>query len=154
MARLDGATRFQQFRHVTLPSIRPTLVFLLLMIAIWSALVFDYIYLTTGGGPANSSEVLGTHLYKTAFERFQTSYAASIGLVMVIWVALVVGGFVYLRKRGLGDMSVTSTKIAEVSKGRRRLDLSLAPNYLVLIVLLLSLPCPSTNWSSIRSNPA
>ncbi|MCY3945883.1 MAG: sugar ABC transporter permease [Anaerolineaceae bacterium] len=100
VARLDGASRFQQFRHVTLPSIRPTLVFLLLMIAIWSALVFDYIFLTTGGGPANASEVMGTHLYTTAFERFQTGYAATIGLVMVLWVALVVGGFVYLRKRG------------------------------------------------------
>ncbi len=100
VARLDGASRFQQFRHVTLPSIRPTLVFLLLMISIWSALVFDYIFLTTGGGPANASEVLGTHLYTSAFERFQTGYAASIGLVMVLWVALVVGGFVYLRKRG------------------------------------------------------
>ena len=100
VARLDGASRFQQFRHVTLPSIRPTLVFLLLMISIWSALVFDYIFLTTGGGPANASEVMGTHLYTTAFERFQTGYAATIGLVMVLWVALVVGGFVYLRKRG------------------------------------------------------
>jgi len=41
VARLDGASRFQQFRFVTLPSIRPTLVFTILMITIWSSLVFD-----------------------------------------------------------------------------------------------------------------
>ena len=100
VARLDGASRFQQFRFVTLPSIRPTLVFTLLMITIWSGLVFDYIYITTQGGPAHASEVLGTHLYTSAFERFEAGYAASIGVVMTLWVALATGGFVYLRRRG------------------------------------------------------
>ncbi len=100
VARLDGATRFQQFRFVTLPSIRPTLVFTLLMITIWSSLVFDYVYILTGGGPARASEVMGTYLYDTAFKRFDVGYAASIGLVMSLWVAIAVGIFVYLRKRG------------------------------------------------------
>jgi raffinose/stachyose/melibiose transport system permease protein len=100
VARLDGASRFQQFRFVTLPSIRPTLVFTLLMITIWSSLVFDYIYILTGGGPARASEVMGTYLYDTAFKRFDVGYAAAIGLVMSVWVALAVGIFVYLRRRG------------------------------------------------------
>lgn len=100
VARLDGATRLQQFRHVTLPSIRPTLVFTLLMITIWSGLVFDYVYITTGGGPANASEVMGTFLYSSAFERFEAGYAASIGVMMTLWVAMAVGGFVFLRRIG------------------------------------------------------
>lgn len=100
VARLDGASRFQQFRFVTLPSIRPTLVFTLLMIIIWSGLVFEYIYITTGGGPANASEVLGTHLYTSAFSRYDAGYAASIGVVMTLWVATAVSGFVFLRRRG------------------------------------------------------
>ncbi len=100
VARLDGASRFQQFRYVTLPSIRPTLVFTLLMITIWSGLVFDYVYITTGGGPANASEVMGTFLYSNAFERFEAGYAASIGVIMTLWVAMAVGGFVFLRRRG------------------------------------------------------
>ena len=100
VARLDGATRFQQFQFVTLPSIRPTLVFTILMITIWSSLVFDYIFMLTGGGPANSSEVMGTYLYQNAFQRFDVGYAASIGVMMSIWVMLAVAGFVYLRRRG------------------------------------------------------
>ncbi len=100
VARLDGAGRFAQFRFVTLPSIRPTLVFTLLMIIIWSGLVYDYVYITTAGGPANSSEVLGTYLYSNAFERFDAGYAAAIGVIMTLWVAMAVGGFVFLRRRG------------------------------------------------------
>jgi raffinose/stachyose/melibiose transport system permease protein len=100
VARLDGASRFQQFRHVTLPSIRPTLVFTILMIIIWSSLVFDYVYMLTGGGPANASEVMATYLYQNAFSRFNAGYAASIGVMMSIWVALAVVGFVILRRRG------------------------------------------------------
>ena len=100
VARLDGATRFQQFRYVTLPSIRPTLVFTILMITIWSSLVFDYVYIMTNGGPANSSEVMGTYLYQHAFDRFDVGYAASIGVMMSIWAMIAVAGFVILRRRG------------------------------------------------------
>lgn len=50
-ARLEGANRWQEFRYITLPGIRPTLVFTILMITIWSFLVFDYIYQLTQGGP-------------------------------------------------------------------------------------------------------
>lgn len=100
VARLDGASRFQQFRFVTLPSIRPTLIFTILMITIWSSLVFDYVFMMTGGGPANSSEVMGTYLYRNAFQRFDVGYAASIGVMMSLWVMLAVAGFVYLRRRG------------------------------------------------------
>lgn len=100
VARLDGATRFQQFRFVTLPSIRPTLVFTILMIIIWSSLTFDFIYILTGGGPAHGSEVMSTYLYDQAFFRFEVGYAASIGIMMTIWVMITVSIFVFLRKRG------------------------------------------------------
>jgi ABC-type sugar transport system permease subunit len=54
----------------------------------------------TGGGPANASEVMATYLYQNAFSRFDAGYAASIGVIMSIWVALAVAGFLILRKRG------------------------------------------------------
>ena len=44
-AKIDGANRWQEFRHVTLPGIRPTLLFMYMMVAIWSFLAFDYIFL-------------------------------------------------------------------------------------------------------------
>jgi raffinose/stachyose/melibiose transport system permease protein len=99
-AKIDGANRRQEFRHVTIPGIRPTLVFLMMMVAIWSFLVFDYVWLLTQGGPAGSSEVLGSYLYKQAFNRFEAGYAAAIGLTMAFFAFLVIGVFGFLRRRG------------------------------------------------------
>ena len=100
VARLDGATRFQQFRHVTLPSIRPTLIFSMLIIFIGTTLVFDHVYILTGGGPAHASEVMSTYLYTQAFENFDVGYAASIGVILALWVSVPLSIFYYLRRRG------------------------------------------------------
>jgi raffinose/stachyose/melibiose transport system permease protein len=99
-ARIDGANRWQEFRHITLPGIRPTLVFLLLMTAIWSFLVYDYVWILTQGGPAGSSEVLGTLLYKNAFNRFEAGYAAAIGLTISLFAVVIISVFGILRRRG------------------------------------------------------
>ena len=99
-AKIDGANRWNEFRHVTLPGIRPTFVFMFMMVAIWSFLVFDYVWQLTQGGPAGSSEVLGTYLYKQAFNRFAAGYAAAIGLTMSFFSGIIILIFVTLRKRG------------------------------------------------------
>ncbi|WP_248965073.1 carbohydrate ABC transporter permease [Sphaerisporangium perillae] len=99
-ARLDGANTWQEFWHITLPGIRPTVMFLGLMTVIWSFLVFDYIYILTQGGPAGSTDVLGTLLYRNAFANQQAGYAASIGVVMALISVISVSGFLYLRRRG------------------------------------------------------
>lgn len=97
---LDGATRWQQFWYVTLPLIRPTLIFTLLIIFIGSTLVFDHVYILTGGGPAHASEVMSTHLYGKAFESFEVGYGAAIGVVLAFWVSVPLCIFYYLRRRG------------------------------------------------------
>lgn len=99
-ARIDGANRWQEFRDITLPGIRPTIVFMILMTSIWSFLVFDYIWITTQGGPAGASEVLATLVYKAAFNNFEAGYAAAIGLTMSVLAGLIISVFVILRKRG------------------------------------------------------
>ena len=99
-ARLEGASRWQEFRHVTLPGIRPTLVFTLLMTIIWSFLVFDYVYVLTEGGPAHASEVLATEVFNAAFGRFEVGYAAAVGLTMSLFCAVFIALFVVLRRRG------------------------------------------------------
>jgi raffinose/stachyose/melibiose transport system permease protein len=99
-ARLEGANRWQEFVHVTLPGIRPTLIFTLLITVIFSFLAFDYINILTGGGPANASEVLSTLTYKAAFRRFEAGYAAAIGLTTSFIVMIFGGLFVVLRRRG------------------------------------------------------
>jgi raffinose/stachyose/melibiose transport system permease protein len=99
-ARLDGASRWQEFRYVTIPGIMPTLVFMLLMTAIWSFLIFDYVFILTQGGPAGSSEVLGTLLYKNAFNRFEAGYASAIGLTMSFFAGVIIAIFIALKRRG------------------------------------------------------
>lgn len=99
-AKVDGANRWQEFLNVTIPGIRPTLVFMIMMVAVWSFLTFDYIWILTQGGPARSSEVLSTYLYKQAFNRFEAGYASSIGLTMSLFAGMILGIFVYIRRRG------------------------------------------------------
>lgn len=99
-ARIDGANRWQEFWHITFPGIRPTIVFLILMSAIWSFLVFDYIWILTQGGPAGASEVLGTLVVKNAFFKFEAGYAAAIGLTMSLVAGIFISVFVVLRRRG------------------------------------------------------
>ncbi|MDZ4719079.1 MAG: sugar ABC transporter permease [Roseiflexaceae bacterium] len=98
-ARLDGASAWQEFRFVTIPGIMPTLVFMLLMTAIWSFLIFDYVYILTQGGPAGSSEVLGTLLYKNAFNRFEAGYASALGLTMSFFAGVIICIYIALRRR-------------------------------------------------------
>ncbi|MEM7332252.1 MAG: sugar ABC transporter permease [Chloroflexota bacterium] len=100
-ARIDGATRVQEFWYVTVPGILPTLAFMLMMTAIWSFLVFDYVWLLTQGGPAGASEVLGTFLYKEAFNRFEAGYASAVGLTISTFAMLIMGFVVFLRRRGV-----------------------------------------------------
>ncbi len=99
-ARVDGASAWQEFRHVTLPGIRPTLVFALLMITLWSLLAFDYAYALTGGGPAGSSQLVALLVNTTAFGANEAGYAASMGVSMAVLGAAVLLLLRVLRRRG------------------------------------------------------
>jgi raffinose/stachyose/melibiose transport system permease protein len=101
-ARIEGANRRQEFWFVTFPGIRPTFVFTILMIIIWSFLVFDYIFVLTDppGGPAHSTEVLATFAYTKGFRNFNVGYAAAVSMTMVLVTLLVTLGFTFLRRRG------------------------------------------------------
>lgn len=98
--RLDGANRWQEFIHITIPGIRPTLVFMLIMTGIWSFLAFDYVWITTQGGPAGASEMLSVLVYINAFNRFEAGYGAAIGLTMSFFAGIIVAIYVILRRRG------------------------------------------------------
>lgn len=99
-AKIDGANRWQEFRHVTLPGIRPIVLFMYMMVAIWSFLAFDYIWLSTQGGPAGASEVVATQLYKNAFLRYEAGYGAAQGVVISIFAGFIIMIFVTLKRRG------------------------------------------------------
>lgn len=98
-AKVDGANAWREFRHITIPGIRPTLVFMALMTVIWSLKVFDYIYIITRGGPGGASQVVSTLMYDDIFNKFEAGYAAAIGLSMSFVVVIVLFGYFLLRKR-------------------------------------------------------
>ena len=83
-ARLDGATKFQQFRSITVPLVGPSTFFLLIMNVIATFQAFDLIFVLTGGGPGYSTSVLGTYAYRNGFQIREQGYGAAIGIVLLI----------------------------------------------------------------------
>jgi arabinogalactan oligomer/maltooligosaccharide transport system permease protein len=81
-AHVDGATRWQQFRAITLPSLKPALVPAIILSVVWTFNQFNVIYLVTGGEPAGSTEILITEAYKIAFEKYRYGYAAAYSTVI------------------------------------------------------------------------
>jgi len=82
-ARVDGATRGQVLRRVTLPLLKPAIVVALLFRTILAFKVFDEVYLLTSGGPGTSTELITLHLYKVFFEQNQLGYGALLSLVLI-----------------------------------------------------------------------
>jgi arabinogalactan oligomer/maltooligosaccharide transport system permease protein len=89
-ARVDGASRWQQFSSITLPSLKPALVPAVILSVIWTFNMFNVIYLVTGGQPAGATEILVTKAYKIAFEEYQYGYAAAYSTVIFL-ILLVYG---------------------------------------------------------------
>ena len=81
-ARVDGATRWQQFRSITLPSLKPALVPAIILSVIWTFNMFNIIYLVSAGEPGHSTEILITQAYKFAFEQYRYGYAAAYSVVI------------------------------------------------------------------------
>ncbi len=95
-AAIDGSGAAQQFRFVTLPSLRGVILTMGLLDFIWTFRAFDLVYVMTGGGPVNSSQVLATSIYFDAFQKFQFGYASAEAIAML--VILLAGSLVYVRR--------------------------------------------------------
>ncbi|MBZ5588816.1 MAG: sugar ABC transporter permease [Acidobacteriia bacterium] len=81
-ARVDGATRWQQFRSITLPSLKPALIPAVILSVIWTFNMFNIIYIVSGGDPDHSTEIMITQAYKFAFEQYRYGYAAAYSMVI------------------------------------------------------------------------
>ena len=92
-AELDGANGWQQFRHITLPGISTTLIFAAITTAIFTLKSFEQVYVITGGGPMNSTNLLVYYIYDRAFAQFDFGYAAAAAMVLLAFTA----GMVYLQ---------------------------------------------------------
>jgi multiple sugar transport system permease protein len=94
-AELDGANGWAKFWYITLPGLTPTLVFAILTTAIFTLKSFEQVYIITGGGPLNSTNLLVYYIYQQAFSRFEFGYAAAAATVLLA-IAFI---FVYLYLR-------------------------------------------------------
>ena len=88
-AAIDGAPKFQQFIHITLPGLKKMIVVALALDIVWEVRRFGLIQAMTQGGPGVLTEVLSTYTYKQYFQFFRFEYASAISVVMTI-VLLVV----------------------------------------------------------------
>ena len=91
-ATVEGASRWQQFRYITLPSLRPTVIPAVIISVIWTFNMFNVIYLVSGGAPAGANEILITEAYKIAFEKYQIGYSAAYSVV-IFMILLTYGVF-------------------------------------------------------------
>jgi raffinose/stachyose/melibiose transport system permease protein len=89
-ATVDGATRSQQFWHITMPSLRPAHYIVLALSLIDSFKVFDMIYAMTYGGPGTATQVMGTWMYANVFQYYQAGYGTAIAVVITV-IAIAVG---------------------------------------------------------------
>jgi arabinogalactan oligomer/maltooligosaccharide transport system permease protein len=83
-ARVDGATRWQQFKSITLPSIRPALVPAIILSVIWTFNQFIVIFLVSAGEPGHATEILITQAYRIAFEQYRYGYAAAYSVIIFL----------------------------------------------------------------------
>lgn len=90
-ARIDGAGRWAVFKHVTLPALRPTVTIVLVLSIISSLKAFDIVYGLTGGGPAQSTQMLALWAFTQAMQIFDFGRGAAISVVLLlITIAIVI----------------------------------------------------------------
>ena len=94
-ARVDGANAWQRFTAVTLPNLKPVIISMSLLDLIWTSQQFALIWMTTGGGPVDATELVSTYTYKLAFTKYEFG-AASTAAVVVLVLSMILAVF-YVR---------------------------------------------------------
>ncbi len=89
-AELDGANSWQQFWYITLPGIQSTLIFAAITTAIFTLKSFEQVYIITGGGPLNSTNLLVYYIYDRAFAQFDFGYASAAAMVLLAFTSVLV----------------------------------------------------------------
>src|SRR5690606_33621612 len=90
-AAVDGANLLQQVWYVVIPQLRRTLTFVVVIALINSVQVFDPIFILTQGGPANTTNILSFHIYRTAFDFGMAGRASSMAIILLVVLAAAVG---------------------------------------------------------------
>jgi multiple sugar transport system permease protein len=98
-AQIDGATRWQMFRYITLPMLAPFMLVAAIIRTIDAVKSFDIIFAMTQGGPGNASETINLYLYSVAFVYYDVGYGSAIAIIFFALVVALSVLLLYLRRR-------------------------------------------------------
>ncbi|WP_162605800.1 carbohydrate ABC transporter permease [Jiangella aurantiaca] len=97
-AKVDGAGPLREFWSITLPNLRGAVIALVALRGIWTLMYFELIWLTTRGGPVNSSDIIPTYIYKIVMGEFRLGYAAAVATVTGLTLFALAAVVVVVRK--------------------------------------------------------
>ncbi|TNC66640.1 sugar ABC transporter permease [Rubellimicrobium roseum] len=98
-AEIDGASAWQTFTKITLPFLAPMIAITVMLRAIWIANFADLIYVMTGGGPANSTQILSSYIFTTAFRRLDFGHASAVAVVLLLLLMVYAALLLVVRSR-------------------------------------------------------
>jgi multiple sugar transport system permease protein len=98
-AEIDGASAWQTFSKITLPFLAPMIAITVMLRTIWIANFADLIYVMTGGGPANSTQIVSTYIFTTAFRKLDFGYASAIAVALLGILLIYAVILLWLRKK-------------------------------------------------------
>lgn len=98
-AEVDGASAWQTFTKITLPFLAPMIAITVMLRTIWIANFADLIFVMTGGGPANSTQILSTYIFTTAFRKLDFGYASTIAVALLGILLIYAVVLLWLRKK-------------------------------------------------------
>ena len=94
---MDGASRLQSFRFITLPMLMPTMLVVLVLSLIRAVQVFDQVFVLTGGGPGTATQYIVQYIYDVAFGSQVRQYGLAAAASVVLGVALLIFTVIQLR---------------------------------------------------------
>ena len=97
-ARIDRASAYQRFVHITLPLIRPAVVVVIIMRTMIALSAFAAIYAATGGGPGTATEILNLYAYRTSFTELNLGYGAALAVVLLA-ITMAISWFMFRLRR-------------------------------------------------------
>jgi len=98
-AEIDGASAWQSFTKITLPFLAPMIAITVMLRTIWIANFADLIFIMTGGGPANSTQILSTYIFTTAFKKLDFGYASTLAVALLFLLFVYAVVLLALRRR-------------------------------------------------------
>ena len=98
-SRIDGASRWQQFRFVVIPHIAFSLTAVTVIAMVWITAEFTLPWVMTGGGPANASQIMSTYIYQQSFQFFNWGAGAAMSVLNLVLLIAIVSTYLYTVRR-------------------------------------------------------